>query len=147
MSDRIGVVVRLRKLRERHAQKDLADVRLRVEQARARLEALREPMFDGGGALGLEHLIALRAQGVVRAEELEDARVALEESYATMNAAVATVQTATSRRRAAESLEERRRIARAAVAARAAQAALDEVVIMRRAWHDQSADDSGDDDV
>ncbi len=66
MTSRMNVVVRLRQLREREAQKSLADIRVRVEAAREHLDSLRQPMYDGG-TLGVEHLIALRAQGVVRA--------------------------------------------------------------------------------
>lgn len=133
MSGRLNVIVRLRELAERQAQKDLADVRQRVEVARARLDSLRQPMFDGD-ALGVEHLIALRAQGVLRAEELADARETLAASHRDVNDAVAAMQAATGRRRAAESLQEQRRLAHAAVAARAAQQSLDEIVVARRAW-------------
>lgn len=143
MSSRMNVIVRLRQLREREAQKSLADIRVRVEEAREHLDALRQPMFDGG-TLGVEHLIALRAQGVVRAEELEQARQALEDSTAKVNDAVMAVRAATSRRRAAELAEEQRRIARAAVAARAAQLSLDEVVMARRAWLAAREEEDGD---
>ena len=144
MTSRMNVVVRLRQLREREAQKSLADIRVRVEAAREHLDSLRQPMYDGG-TLGVEHLIALRAQGVVRAEELEAARAALEESTNQVNEAVMAVRAATSRRRAAELAEEQRRTARAAVAARAAQLSLDEIVMARRAWLDARAEE--DDDV
>ncbi|NOX30084.1 MAG: hypothetical protein GXP35_08565 [Actinobacteria bacterium] len=135
MSDRLGVVVRLRRLRERNAQRDLAGLHDRLVSARQHLDSLRRPIFDGGRELGPEHLIALRAQGVLRAEELEMARKELQRSRSAVNEAMTAVQIATGRRKVAESLTEKRRLARAAVAARVAQASLDEAVVMRRAWH------------
>ena len=135
MSDRLSVVVRLRRLRERNAQRDLAGVQERLVSAREHLDSLRQPIFDGGRELGPEHLIALRAQGVLRAEELELAREELQRSRSEVNDAMTAVQVAAGRRKVAESLTERRRLARAAVAARVAQASLDEAVVMRRAWH------------
>ncbi len=135
MSDRLSVVVRLRRLRERNSQRDLAGVHERLVSARQHLDSLRRPIFDGGRELGTEHLIALRAQGVLRAEELEMARKELQRSRSAVNEAMTAVQVATGRRKVAESLTERRRLARAAVAARVSQASLDEAVVMRRAWH------------
>jgi len=135
VSDRLGVVVRLRRLRERNAQRDLAGLHDRLVSARQHLDSLRRPIFDGGRELGPEHLIALRAQGVLRAEELEMARKELQRSRSAVNEAMTAVQIATGRRKVAESLTEKRRLARAAVAARVAQASLDEAVVMRRAWH------------
>jgi len=135
VNDRLSVVVRLRRLRERNSQRDLAGVHERLVSARQHLDSLRRPIFDGGRELGTEHLIALRAQGVLRAEELEMARKELQRSRSAVNEAMTAVQVATGRRKVAESLTERRRLARAAVAARVAQASLDEAVVMRRAWH------------
>ena len=132
-NDRLGVVARLRLLAERQGQKDLAAAQQRLEASRRRLQAVRKPVYDGQGAgLTPAQLMALRAQGVVRAEDLEEAKAEWRKCEHQVAEAMEALRMATSRRKASEELLEKRRLATAAVAARAAQAALDELVVMRR---------------
>ncbi len=145
MSDksRLDVVARIRRLRERSAQRQLADAQLRYHRAHERIKELRRPTYEGHNEqLDVIRLMALRAQGVRSAEELALANKELHKTNAEVAEAMEAVRLATSRRKAVENLAERRRLATAAVAARAAQASLDELVMMRQAMKDRSlADD------
>ncbi|MCP3935841.1 MAG: hypothetical protein GY708_10770 [Actinomycetia bacterium] len=145
MSDnsRLDVVARIRRLRERSAQRQLADAQLRYHRAHERIQELRRPTYQGDDdRLDVVRLMALRAQGVRSAEEFALVNEELKKTNAEVAEAMEGVRRATSKRKAVENLAERRRLATAAVAARAAQASLDELVMMRRAMKDRSlADD------
>ncbi len=131
--DRLNVVARLRRFAERDSQVDLADAQRRLGAARERLEVLRKPSYAGEGTeLTAAHLMALRAQGIIAAEELAEAREAWVRCEHHVREARYALQSATAKRRASDELIEKRRLANAAIAARAAQSALDEVVLMRR---------------
>lgn len=136
--DRLDVVARLRRYTERQAQMDLADAQRRLAVARERLDTLRRPVYDGQGtSLTTAHLVALRAQGIVRAEDLAEAREEWANCEHRVRDAIAALQASTAKRKASDELIEKRRLAAAAVAARAAQAALDEIVIMRSVREEQ----------
>jgi len=135
---RLLVVSRLRRRHERQAQGELVDVQKRLLEARRKLEKLRRPSFDGQGPnLNAAQLIALRAQGVVNAEDLGLAREAWAKCEAEVRHATRAMRSATARRKASDELIEKRRLANAAVAAKASQAALDEVVVMRHGMGDR----------
>lgn len=138
---RLDVVARIRRLRERSAQKDLADAQLRYQRAHEKIEELRRPALEADDELDIVKLMALRAQGVRSAEEFALAKEELRHTNAQVAEAMESVRLATSRRKAVENLSERRRLAMSAVAARASQAALDELVMIREAMKDRSWDD------
>jgi len=129
---RLLVVSRLRRRHESQAQVELADVQKRLHDARRKLEKLRRPTFDAQGPnLNPAQLIALRAQGVVNAEDLGLARDAWAKCEAEVRHATRAMQSATAKRKASDELISKRRLANAAVAAKASQAALDELVVLR----------------
>jgi hypothetical protein len=131
--DRLGVVARLRRYTERQMQSELAEAQLRLKEARLRLDVLRQPSYAGERAeLTTAHLIALRAQGIVCAEDLAVAREEWAKREHQVLEAVTALKNATSKRKASDELMEKRRLANAAAAATAAQKALDEIVLMRR---------------
>ena len=130
--NRLHVVSLLRKRRERRAQGDLATTKKRLTDAGRRLEKQRRPTYYGQGRdLNTAQLMSLRAQGVVRAEDLAVARAAWAKCEAEMGEAITTLRNATARRKASDELIERRRLANAVIAAKASQSALDELVVMR----------------
>ena len=135
---RLDVVARIRRLRERSAQRQLADAQLRYQRAHEKIEELRKPALEADDHLDVVKLMALRIQGIRSAEEFELAAEELRHTNAEVAEAMEAVRHATSRRKAVENLAERRRLAAAAVAARASQAALDELVMMREAMKDRS---------
>ena len=130
--DRLSIVARLRRYTERQMQMDLADAQRRLEVARRRLDVIRQPSYAGERSeLTTAHLMALRAQGIVRAEDLAEARDQYAKCQHQLTEAIAALHNATSKRRASDELVEKRRLANAATAASAAQKALDEIVVMR----------------
>lgn len=131
--DRLSVVARLRRYTERQMQQDLGEAQRQLAEARRRLEVIRQPSYAGERAeLTTAHLMALRAQGIVRAEDLAAARDEWAKCDHQVKEAILALQGATSRRKASDELVEKRRLANAATAALAAQKALDELVVMRQ---------------
>ena len=135
----LDVVARLRRIRERQAQQDLARTQRRLADAQEKLREIRAggPSVDVGVSLTPGQLLSLHLQGVRTAEDLEIAREEMVHCQAEIDRARAALASAASRRKAVDKLQEKRRILNAAEAARAAQMSMDELVLARHGRDDR----------
>ncbi len=129
----LDVVARLRRIRERQAQQNLAHTQRRLADAQEKLREIRAdgPSLDVGVSLTPGQLLSLHLQGVRKAEDIEAAREEMVHCQAEIDRARAALVSAASRRKAVDKLQAKRRIVNAAEAARAAQMSMDELVLIR----------------
>ena len=129
----LDVVARLRKIRERQAQQDLAHTQRRLAAAQDKLREIRAgaPAPDMGVSLTPGQLLSLHLQGVRSSEDIEAARQEMVHCQAELDRARGALVSAASRRKAVDKLQAKRRIVNAADAARAAQMSMDELVLIR----------------
>lgn len=135
--DPLRSVLRLRKIRERQAEAELAEHHQRVEAARAELARRRSALDSHRApelmAMEATRLRALQLSGVRSVEMVELARQEVRKAVDELDAATQRWSSASAGRKTAERLSDRRRADAAVVALRASHKSLDELVVLLRA--------------
>lgn len=143
--DPLRTVLRLRSIRERQAEAEVAEHRRRVDEARAQLERRRAAVEERRApellAMEAARLRAVQLADGRSVELVELAREEVRRAVDDLDAATQRWSEASAGRKTAERLSDRRRADAAMVALRASHKSLDELVVLLRAHRRAEEDD------